>query len=198
MDHDTRIARLLEAGRTVRTAGFDDGPFDRDGDEPVALAGVICADTRFEGMVFAQVTNDGLDATKTVVELLADSKFLPQLHALVFDGVAFAGFNILDLPGLTTTLGLPVISVIRCHPDFNAIDRALSHLPDTARRRRLIERAGPVRKADDIFFQCHGISAETTRGLLEKITRCGHVPEPVRIAHLIASAVVTGESGRRA
>ncbi|OAD24097.1 hypothetical protein THIOM_000050 [Candidatus Thiomargarita nelsonii] len=34
--------------------------------------------------------------------------------------------------------------------------------------------------------------------ILQRLTLTGHVPEALRIAHLIGSAVMTGESGKRA
>jgi endonuclease V-like protein UPF0215 family len=45
-------------------------------------------------------------------------------------GIALAGFNVVDLKGLYTALGIPVLVVSRRRPRVNAIRRALlDHVP---------------------------------------------------------------------
>jgi endonuclease V-like protein UPF0215 family len=48
------------------------------------------------------------------------------------------------------------------------------------------------------WFQVRGLEPTLVPPLLERLTDQGHVPEALRLAHLIARAIVTGESGRRA
>ncbi|PPT05003.1 hypothetical protein CKA32_003445 [Geitlerinema sp. FC II] len=43
-----------------------------------------------------------------------------------------------------------------------------------------------------------GESPGTIAKVLRSLTECGHVPEALRLAHLIGSAVMKGESGTRA
>ena len=47
-------------------------------------------------------------------------------------------------------------------------------------------------------FQVAGEAPDVIGPALNRLTDRGHVPEALRIAHLIGSAVRTGESGRRA
>ncbi len=192
------LERIVRLDKKIRSIGFDDAPFARDGSEPVSIAGVVCASTQFEGMVWGEVVKDGFDATDTVIDLLRESKFLPQLHLALFDGVAFGGFNILDLERLHAELDIPCVSVMRRRPEFKAIEAALEHLDQTERRLDTMRRAGPVHAGEDIFFQVVGQDAELISITLQRLTLEGHIPEPIRMAHLIGSAVQTGESGRRA
>jgi len=46
--------------------------------------------------------------------------------------------------------------------------------------------------------QAKGCTPEAAARLLQKVTENGNVPEALRIAHLIGSAVKTGQSGKRA
>ena len=75
--------RLPPSGRTIRAVGFDDAPFTRGRRGPVGVAGVVCAGTRFEGLVWGRVRQDGWDATEVLIRLLAGGKFLPQLHLVL-------------------------------------------------------------------------------------------------------------------
>jgi hypothetical protein len=61
-----------------------------------------------------------------------------------------------------------------------------------------MKRAGPIHPAGEVFCQVQGADPQTVVRAIERLTYRGHIPEPVRIAHLVGSAVATGESGRRA
>jgi uncharacterized protein len=91
-----------------------------------------------------------------------------------------------------------VIVVARRAPDYRAIRRALAHLPGGARKWSLIERAGPMEPIGHLLVQRAGISFEAARALLDATTLHGHIPEPLRAAHLIAGGLVTGRSRGRA
>jgi endonuclease V-like protein UPF0215 family len=185
-------------GRTIRAIGFDDAPFRRGARGPVGVAGVICAGTRFEGLVWGAVRQDGWNATRVLIGLLAGGKFLPQLHLVLLDGIALGGFNVVDLPGLATALRRPCVAVMRRAPDLAAVAAAAGRLPRAERRLALLRRAGPVHRLGGFWFQVQGASPEATAAALGRITDRGAVPEPLRLAHLVGAAVRTGESGRRA
>jgi endonuclease V-like protein UPF0215 family len=95
------LEQLLQKKRIIRVIGFDDAPFEKnDPGANVNVAGVVCAGTRFEGMVWGNVQKDGDDATAVLSELLLNSKFYEQVHLVLIDGLAVGGFNLIDLPEL--------------------------------------------------------------------------------------------------
>ena len=190
--------RLPPPGRAIRAIGFDDAPFPRRRGARVHLAGVICSDTRFEGLVWGHVRRDGWDATEAIVRLLVGGKFLPQLHLVLLDGLSFGGFNLVDLEALASRLSRPCAAVMRRPPDMAAVERALRRLPRPERRLRFLERAGPVHLVPPFAFQVRGAEPGPVAEALARITDRGHVPEPLRLAHLVGAAVRLGESGRRA
>jgi endonuclease V-like protein UPF0215 family len=185
-------------GRTLRAIGFDDAPFARGRRGDVGLAGVVCAGTRFEGLVWGRLRQDGWNATDAVVRLLLPGKFLPQLHLVLLDGVAFGGLNVVDLAALAERLGRPCVAVMRRPPDLGAVERAIRRLPGADRRLALLERAGPIHRSGPFVFQVRGAEPEATGRALERLTDRGAVPEPLRLAHLVGAAFARGESGRRA
>jgi endonuclease V-like protein UPF0215 family len=193
-----KLARLLDLDRTVRVVGFDDAPFGRKPGAAVPIAGVVCADTRFEGMLWGRARRDGFNATDAIAAMLDGSKFLDQVRVVLLDGVAVGGFNVIDLPALGARTGLPVVAVMRRAPDLAAVHAAIGRLPSAARRLAVLARAGEIHQLGGFTFQVHGEEPAVTARLLARFTREGRVPEALRIAHLVGAAVMLGQSGRRA
>jgi endonuclease V-like protein UPF0215 family len=190
--------RLPPAPRILRAVGFDDAPFVRRRKARVPVAGVVCAGTRFEGMVWGHLRQDGWDATDAIARLLVGGKFLPQVHLVLLDGLSFGGFNLVDLPALAARVGRPCVAVLRRAPDLAAVARALCRLPRPERRLRILARAGPVHAHPPFHFQVAGGDPEVIGPALRRLTDRGSVPEALRLAHLVGAAVLRGESGRRA
>jgi hypothetical protein len=190
---------LPPADRQIRVAGFDDAPFERDRPgSPVHVAGVICSGTRFEGMVWGTAAKDGFDATEVIADLLIGGKFLPQLHAVLLDGIAVGGLNVIDIADLAARLARPCIAVMRRMPDVEGFRRVIAGLPDPTRRLAMLDRAGEIIARPPFYYQVAGISADDAERLLARVTDTGHVPEALRLAHLIGAAVIGGESRGRA
>ncbi|WP_414623323.1 DUF99 family protein [Calothrix sp. CCY 0018] len=192
------LESLLKLNRTIRVIGFDDAPFIRGAGQKVNLAGIICGGTRFEGMVWGELQPDGFDSTETICKVLIGSKFLPQLHIVLLDGIGFGGFNVVDLPTLAEKLQLPCVAVMRRQPDLDAVIDAMSRLPNLEKRQELLKRAGTIYEYSPFVFQVCGEEPEIIAKVLEKLTDCGKVPEALRLAHLISAAVIKGESGSSA
>lgn len=186
---------LLKNDRTIRVIGFDDAPFQRGSGDKVAIAGIICGLTRFEGMLWGEIDPDGWNATEVIYQLLANSKFLPQLHLVLLDGIGFGGFNIIDLPQLHQRLNLPCVSVMRKFPDLVAMKEAMSRLPEVETRWEIVQRAGQIYQKPPFVFQVCGEQPEIIAATLSRLSDRGNVPEALRLAHLIGSAVIKGESG---
>ena len=181
-----------------RAAGFDDAPFVKRPGAHVPLVGVVCAGTRFEGLVWGGVRRDGWTATDEVCRLLVGGKFLAQLHLVLLDGIAFGGLNMVDLPRLAHTLGKPCVAVMRRLPDLEGMERAMRQRPRAERRLELLRRAGPIHQLGGFTFQVQGAEPPWVAQALARLTDRGRVPEALRLAHLIGSAVITGERSKRA
>ena len=192
------LGQLVRAGRQLCALGFDDAPFDRAPGSVVPVSGVVCQGTRFEGMVWGHATKDGTDGTSVLIELLSQSKFASQVHVVLTDGVTIGGLNVVDLSALQRAAGKPCIAVMRRFPDRAALRHALSRVPDPEGRWELVERAGPIHEQGGFVFQVLGADPHDAVLVLTALTDRGKVPEPLRLAHLIGSAVITGESSKRA
>ncbi len=192
------LKELINRNLSIRVIGFDDAPFDPFLNEPVKVAGVVCAGTRFEGMLWCEVQKDGADATEVIADLLLNSKFYEQVHLVLIDGLAFGGFNIIDLPLLAKRLDRPCAAVMRKRPDIEAVKKALKTCDGHVERFRLLEKAGDIYREGGLCFQVMGEEPEVIAKALKRISDKGNVPEALRLAHLIGSAVIKGQSNNRA
>jgi uncharacterized protein len=179
--------------------GFDDGPFDRTrhGGQ-VLLVGAVCARTRLDGLLTGRVRKDGWNVTERIAGLVQGSSFRQHIQAVLLGGITFAGFNIVDIHGLAERLQRPVLVVARRRPRLEKIRRALDNLPRAQRRWALIERAGAMEPAGLVMVQRAGLTLADAQVLLAATTLHGNLPEPLRLAHLIAGGLTTGHSRGRA
>jgi endonuclease V-like protein UPF0215 family len=187
------------ARRISHVIGFDDAPFARRHRGDIMVVGALYAGARLEGVLSGRVRRDGANSTRVLVELLRRSRFRAHIQAVLLQGIAFAGFNVVDIHALHAALGLPVIVVARHRPDLAAIRRALLNKVRGGRRKlRLIERAGPMEPLAGVYVQRAGIAPDKAAELIRRFAIHGKLPEPLRSAHLIAGGVATGESRHRA
>lgn len=185
--------------RWSHVVGFDDAPFPRAHRGDVLVVGAVYAGRCLAGVLSGRVRRDGRNSTRVLAELVARCRFRPQLHAVLLQGIAFAGFNVVDLRALHAALGLPVLVVARRRPDLGAIRRALLlRVPGGRDKWRLVEQAGPMEPVDPLWVQRTGLSHGEAGALVRATAWYGALPEPLRTAHLIAGGIATGESRHRA
>ena len=196
--NEAKLDYLWRHNRQIRAIGFDDAPFVRHSNKPVAVAGVICSRTRFEGMLWGEIQIDGWNSTEKLAQMLLDSKFYPQVHLVLLDGISMGGLNLINLPYLAQQLQLPCVAVMRKIPNLEKMTAAISRLPHPNKRIQLLAQAGKIHAYPPFYFQVFGLTGSLTHRVLQSLTDKGNVPEALRLAHLISSAVINGESGNRA
>jgi len=187
----------------IRIIGIDDSPFSHKKKEDILILGTIYRGGSYlEGIVSTHILVDGKDATSKMIEMVNKSKHRDQLQVIMLDGIAVGGFNVVDIQRLSERTHLSVIVIMRNKPDLENIKRALMNVEDWEQKIELIAKAGEIYscKVGDggIYFQCRGISPEKSKEIIKISVTSGHMPEPIRTAHLIASGVIEGESHGRA
>jgi uncharacterized protein len=183
----------------TNVVGFDDAPFAREHRGDVRVVGAVCCRTRLDGVLSGRVRRDGRNATDALIALVGGSKFRDHIRAVLLQGIALAGFNVVDIHRLHEELDVPVVVTVRRHPRLALVKDALfDRTPGGARKWALVERAGPLEKVGAMWVQRIGLERADTEALLRATTLHGNVPEPLRLAHLIAGGVTTGESRGRA
>jgi len=184
--------------KELRVIGIDDSPFKKFSRGKVLVIGTIFrGGTLLDGILSTKVNIDGNDSTTKLIEMINKCRFKPQLQCIFLDGIALGGFNIIDIKELSKKTNLPVIVVIRRMPNLSKIKKTLINI-NKKNKIKLIDKAGEVIKIGDIFVQLTGIKLEKAKQIMKIVCTRSLIPEPIRIAHLIASGIVKGESKGKA
>jgi endonuclease V-like protein UPF0215 family len=178
--------------------GFDDGPFPSGHKGEVKIVGTVYAKSQFNGVLIGEVQRDGSDAAAKLTELISKSKFAESIQLIMLQGIALAGFNVVDVFELHEKTKLPVLVVCRKQPDMDSIRDALLQMPGGKKKWALIEKLGPMEPAANVYIQRVGLAFEQAETVVKQFTHTGNIPEPLRVAHMIAGAIVNGESSGRA
>ena len=178
--------------------GFDDAPFPRDHRGDVLIIGAVFSGPRLEGVLSGKVRRDGANATSCLIRLIGASRFAAHAQLIMLQGIAFAGFNVVDIHALSAALAMPVLVIARKQPDLAAIKKALlEHIPGGKRKWRLIEKAGAMENAAGVYVQRAGIGLAAAQRIVARCAVNSVVPEPLRTAHLIAGGIGGGISRQR-
>jgi len=196
-------ASFWEIKEEIRVLGVDDGPFSFGaGQEALVVGTLFRGGLWLDGVLTTHVTVDGEDATDKLVDMINRSRHRGQMRVVMTDGLTLGGFNVIDGNEIFERTGLPVISVTRSLPDMRAIKDALVKLPHYDRRWRVIRQAGKPKQhtypdgrgSGKVFFQAFGAEEADAHAIIEVTSTRSLMPEPIRVAHIIASGIVKGES----
>ena len=184
--------------KEIRVIGIDDSPFRKFKKGKVLVVGTVFRGGLFlDGVLSTKVSIDGNDSTKKLIDMINKCKFKPQLQCIFLNGIAVAGFNVIDVKELNKKTKLPVVVIIRRKPNIEKIKKTLVKINKKSKI-RLIEKAGSVIPAGKIYMQITGISIEKAKEILKIVCTRSLIPEPIRMSHLIASGITDGQSRGKA
>jgi hypothetical protein len=183
--------------RQSHVLAVDDAPFDRFRDREALAVGVVTAGPGLvEAVLTTRLPVDARDVTSCLERWIRASRLAPALRAVLFEGITIAGLGVIDLPRLSSGLGLPVIAVARKAPRPGRLEATLRRLGRTAGLEALAA-AGPLHEHAGGCFQAAGIAPTAARELLARAAGRSRLPEGLRLAHLIAGGMVLGQSQGR-
>jgi len=185
-----------------RFLGIDDAPF-RFSDETVPVVGVVVqAPSYIEGVLTTLAEVDGHDATERIAAMVRRSRYLAGLAAILIDGTAVGGFNVIDIDSVHKAVDRPVITVTRKKPNLDSMETALRRrFDDWKERFAMICRHDleSIRTGHGTLWVTYvGAKQAEVQEALSLTTVRGVLPEPLRVAHLIAAGIIRGESRGRA
>ena len=178
----------------IRVLGIDDGKFTPRTKGSVIVVGVVFrGGYSIDGVMHTTIAIDGLDATEQFASMINASPHRRQLRLVMLNGITFAGFNLVDIKKLNALTKLPVLAVTHEKPDLDSIHEALRNLPDSEERWRIILGAGEIHeitnKDSKIYLELAGISLTDAKKIVKLTSTISCLPEPLRVAHLIASGI---------
>ena len=182
----------------IRVLGIDDAPFHFNQHKTSIIGIVMRGGSYIEAVLHRQVHVDGTDATHICIQMIEESRYKQQLRSILIDGVTLGGFNVLDCEQIYIETNIPVLSLTRDQPNFEKIKKALQqHFPDWKKRYALVEK-GDLISFDllnsTLYGKCFGLTKDQAKEIIKLSTIHGTIPEPIRVAHLVASGITRGES----
>lgn len=182
----------------IRILGIDDCPLEKR-KKKVMIIGTIFRGGKFmDGLLTTFIEKDGLDSTTKIASMINKSRHKPQIKVIMLDGITLAGFNIIDLKKLFELTSKPIIAINRKKPSLKDVKKALKNFKDFKKRWEMIKNAGKIKlftmKKLKIYYQNFGIEDEEAEEVIRISCTHANFPEPLRIAHIIASGISKGES----
>ena len=183
----------LNVWQELRVVGVEDGSFSKEPQGHDAQRALfVCV--LFKGKWINDfqadmITIDGLDATEKLVSMLRRWSF----DAVMLAGVSFAGFNLVDSTVVFEEFNKPVIIISRTKPNNIAVKNALrQHFEDWQVRWGVFEKLGPVWEVvsmpnePPVYVEVVGAELDWASRLIRAASLCCRVPEPIRVARLVA------------
>lgn len=188
----TKLSLPMRFKENIRVIGIDDAFLD---DKYSILIGTILRGRYvLEGVLSSRIQIDGLDANEKIREMILGSNYLKQIKVVMLDGITVGGFNLIDIKLLHDDIKIPVVAIMRKQPDFDKIYSALENLANKEIRENIIKNCGNIysffNKGNKILYQMAGFDKkEDCEFVIKKFSVNSIIPEPIRIAHLIASGI---------
>lgn len=162
------------------------------GRERSVLAGVVMRkDLRIDGVRYTHVTVGGYDATEQVINLVS-SFGRDDIQVILLGGCVISWFNITNPEEVSHQTDLPVICIT--YEESKGLEEdILFHFPDDIKRLDQYKQLGqrlPHRLANGytIYIRAAGISPDHAKYICQAFAIDGKIPEPVRVARLMARA----------
>ncbi|MEN2999128.1 MAG: DUF99 family protein [Acidilobaceae archaeon] len=138
---------------------------------------------------FSLARIDGLEASSLVSALALR---LGRAEALLLDSLTSAGFNPISPSTLERLTGLPTVVVYTYEPSSERLRAAMEkHLPDWEVRLRVLREVDKARRVEtrkgELYLYSWGMPLERAVALVESLQVHARVPEPLRLAHMLAS-----------
>jgi len=104
--------------KEIRVIGIDDSPYNKNNKTNLIIGVVMRGGSWIDGILSTKVKVDGDDATTKIIKIINKCKFKTQLQCIFLDGIAVAGFNVIDIKELNQKTKIPVVVIIRKMPDI--------------------------------------------------------------------------------
>ncbi len=185
--------RLHTHKKGLRALGIAES-FIKDQSTHSQLAGVVMrGDLQIDGFGLETITVGGLDATKGVLRLF-EGLDRRDINLILLNGCIISWYNILDLDELYEKLDIPIICVT--YEESDGLDKYFKEFEDGEKRIEIYKRLGnriPIllHTGHEVLVRHYGLEDDKdAKRALDKFTLQGAVPEPLKVARLLARAAM--------
>jgi uncharacterized protein len=159
------------------------------------LAGVVMrSDFVIDGVALGKTSVGGDDATSAVASLYRRFR-RNDINLIIVSGAILSLYNIIDVDALCRKTRLPVVCLT--YKETAGIEGSIRrHFPEGSDEkleayRRLGKRTSlRLRTGQRVYARKAGIDGTQAKAILDSFTLQGSIPEPIRVAKLVARAVL--------
>ena len=182
--------KTLKSG--VRVLGIAES-FVRGASKSVMAGVVMRRDLVIDGASFGFSTIGGTDATDAVMSIIGSLQ-RKDINYIMLSGCVISWFNIIDPERICSEINVPVIGVTYEASEGLADDIG-HHFPGDEERLSAYEKLGTrerfiLKTGYDIYLRSWGIDSKEASYLCDSFTKEGRIPEPLRVAGIIARAAM--------
>lgn len=163
----------------------------RETDTTSKLAGVVMRrDFVIDGFVFSHATVGGDDATESILTMY-DKLNRQDISFLLISGLIISMYNIVDIKKLWEQFQIPIVGVT--YEESDGIEEAIKHHFPNSYQFKIVQyqKLGPrikigLHTGHDLYVRVEGCEINEAKRLLDAFTLQGSIPEPLRVAQLLA------------
>ena len=180
--------------KAIRALGVSES-FRKGVSERSVLAGVVMrSDMLIDGFTFGFAEVGGMDSTDSIIEMYRTLR-REDVNLLLLNGCVISWYNVVDLQRLYEETGIPLICVT--YEESPGLERYFKELfpRDWEYRVAIYRKNGgrtplKLKTGHTVYARFLGASREEAEGVLNKFTLQGAVPEPLRVARLLARSLM--------
>ena len=186
--------------RGIRALGVSES-FKKDLGRKSVLAGVVIrGDMVVDGFVFGAATLEGDDATDAVLDMFRRLN-RNDVNVIILSGAVISLYNIIDVDKVGEETKTPVICVT--FEESEGLEPTIKrHFPqDWTRKVEAYRKLGgretvKLKTGYPIYVRTYGLDSNQAKKTLDKFTLQGAIPEPIRLARIMAKAKLEADMKR--
>jgi endonuclease V-like protein UPF0215 family len=184
--------RIHADKKGLRALGIAES-FKKGEGERAVLAGVVMrGDLQIDGFGLSTITVGGLDGTEGVLDIFKNLD-RTDINVVLLNGCVISLFNLVDIFKVFEEVGVPVICVT--YEESEGLEKYFEEFEDCEKRMEIYRRLGErtsveLHTGHEILVRAIGIEEERdVKALLDRFTLQGAIPEPLKVARLLARSV---------
>ncbi len=149
---------------------------------------------QIDGFTFSTAEVGGMDATDRILEMYK-TLGREDINIVLLNGCVISWYNVIDLDRLTEETMLPLICVT--YEESEGLDKYFEELfpEDKEERIRIYHKNGhrtvmKLHTGARVYVRFLKMKEEEAKSILEKFTKHGAIPEPLRVARLLARSIM--------
>ncbi|MEM4610342.1 MAG: DUF99 family protein [Thermoproteota archaeon] len=194
----THGMRVKVSKKAIRALGVAES-FRKSSDKAFLAGVVMRSDFIIDGFAINRTTVSGDDATDSVIALYS-SLSRKDINLIMIGGAVISMYNIVDINRVFEETGRPVVAVTY-RPSGGIEDAIKKRFPGNWERKlEAYRKLGPRREVTlkngfKVFVRNIGIDDYDSKLVLNRFTFFGRIPEPIRVARLLARSLLPLETG---